>query len=135
MGLAVVKKDFVPVLAVILVVGAILFHEQVLAIFRGMSPLDAMQFIMKFVLHATVVTVLSYIVLSIPKMARPFFRMLRGRHRHRRERYTHQMKTARVKSPHISNEQIIQLLRQHGGRSRPEPIANIQPSHDEKLDF
>ena len=75
------KQPFLILLVMVLVVGAALFYDQVLAIFHGMSALEAMRTILTFVLHVAVVTIASYVAFTLPEIFKPWLQMLRWKRR------------------------------------------------------
>lgn len=80
------KKEYLIFLIILLVIGAILFFDQVLALFQGMSVLEAMQKILTFILHVVVVTIISYVAFTIPNIVKPWLRMIRRQQRTTRHR-------------------------------------------------
>lgn len=128
------RKDFVIVLVIVVVVGAILFYDQILAVFQGMSPLEAMRFIVSFVLHVSVATIASYAAYTLPEFVRPWLRMMRTKRR-RSRRQPNQQKKPRQRSQRLTNAQILQLLAsQPAGRQKP-TISNPQSDSDTRLEF
>jgi hypothetical protein len=71
------NKHLMIVLGFVLGIGGILFFDEVLSIFAGMSVLEAMRTIWTFVLHVVVTTVLGYVVIGLSEIVKPWVRMLR----------------------------------------------------------
>ena len=69
----------------VLLVGALIFWRDVIALFAGMTPLEALQQIANYLLHVTVVTVCVWAATTLPELVKPWVRMLRkaGRRRHK----------------------------------------------------
>jgi hypothetical protein len=84
------RKDFMIVLVIIVLIGAFLFHDQILASFQGMSPMEAMKFIVSFVLHVAVATIVSYIAYTLPEFVKPWMNMMRTNRRRGRRQPTQQ---------------------------------------------
>jgi hypothetical protein len=79
-------KNFVIVLGVIVVAAAALFWREVLGLFAGMSPLEAMQQIVTFILHVAVATIAAYSVMTVPEFIKPWLQTFRSRQRQARRR-------------------------------------------------
>lgn len=71
------RSEIMIVLGLVLVVAAVLFWDQVMAIFAGMTPLEAMQTIVQYVLHVTVITIFGFLIFGLPEIARPWIKMLK----------------------------------------------------------
>jgi hypothetical protein len=79
-------KNFVIVLGVTVVAAAALFWREVLGLFAGMSPLEAMQQIVTFILHVAVATIAAYSVMTVPEFIKPWLQTFRSRQRQARRR-------------------------------------------------
>jgi hypothetical protein len=128
------RKDFMIVLVIIVLIGAILFYDQIVAIFQGMSPMEAMKFIVSFVLHVAVATILSYIAYTLPEFVKPWMKILRT-NRRRGRRQPIQQKQPRQRSQRLTNAQILQLLTSLPVRRVKNTTPNTQPPDDTSLDF
>lgn len=128
------RKDFMILLAIVSVIGAILYYEQILAIFRGMSPLEALKTIVTFVLHVSVTAIVSYVAISLPKITRPWLKALRSqRRRVKRQPAVQQQPSPRA--PRLTSAQILQLLAsQSPTRSKP-AVPHVQQQNDTPLEF
>jgi len=130
------KKPFVIVLVIVLVIAAVIFYDQVLAIFQGMSALEAMQTILTFVLHVAVVTILSYVAFTLPEIVKPWLQALRWKRRSaRRNRIQPQADGRRQKVSRLTNDQMLRLLMMQS-MNKPRRDVPASPSQDEiHLDF
>lgn len=128
------RKDFMIVLVIIVLIGAILFYDQILAIFQDMSPMEAMKFIVSFVLHVAVATIVSYIAYTLPEFVKPWMKMMRTNRRRGRRQPT-QQKQPRQRSQRLTNAQILQLLTSLPAGRAKHTIQNTQPPEDTPLDF
>jgi len=77
-------KNFVIILGVIVVIAAALFWREVVGIFADMTPLEAMQQIVTFILHVAVATIAAYAVATLPEFVKPWMRTFRFRQRQSR---------------------------------------------------
>jgi uncharacterized membrane protein len=71
------EKKYGILIALILLISAALFYDQILAAFSGMSVIESLKFIVTFVLHVTVGTICAYVLFGLPKIIAPWVRMLR----------------------------------------------------------
>jgi len=129
------RKDFMILLVILSVVGALLFYDQVLAIFRGMSPLEALRTIVTFIMHVAVATIVSYVAYTLPDFVKPWLKALRsGPRRTRRHNNVKKIRT----SGRITNDQILKLLlsQQMQGRERSKFSGErSQRDDDSSLDY
>ena len=117
------KKHLLIVLTLITIVAAILFYDQVLAIFHGMSVLEAMQFIITFVLHVAVTTICVYAVYTLPEIVGPWVKTLRKSRRSSVKRRTSKVESRmpNVRGRRMTVEQAVMFLaamQAQGGRGR-----------------
>jgi hypothetical protein len=100
------NKHTLIIITFVLGIGAVLFADQLLAIFHGMSPLQAMQMIWTFVLHVAVTTIVGYVVVGLPAIVKPWLRMFL-----RKRKATHRgmdvQKTATQRAPRINKDQVL----------------------------
>jgi hypothetical protein len=128
------RKDFMIVLVIIVLIGAFLFHDQILARFQGMSPMEAMKFIVSFVIHVAVATIVSNIAYTLPEFVKPWMMMMRTNRRRVRRQPT-QQKQPRQRSQRLTNEQILQLLTGLPAGRAKHTVPKTQPPDDTPLDF
>lgn len=79
------NKHILIVLTFIAAIGGLVFYDQALAIFHGMTPLGAIDFIMTFVLKAVVLSIISWAIYHLPELLRPWWRILRPSLRRKRQ--------------------------------------------------
>jgi hypothetical protein len=108
-------KNFMIVLGVIVVIAVALFWREVLGLFAGMSPLEAMQQIVTFILHVAVATIAAYAVMTVPEFIKPWIGTFRSRQRQAR-RGRGATAVQRVKAPGMSklskDKMLIALTQQ-----------------------
>ena len=136
------KKEHLIFLGVLLVIGVILFFDQVLALFQGMSPLEAMQKIFSFILHVVVVTILSYVAFTLPEIVKPWLRMVRRRGRaHRRGRFGRGEPTPRFTGTFSNKDRVLwwmvnQMAKRQSSKDAQPSIQQSQNKNDGiRLDF
>ena len=71
------NKHIMIVLLFVLGIGGALYAEDILAIFHGMGPLEALEFIFNYLWHAAVVTILAFVAFGLPKLVQPWMKLLR----------------------------------------------------------
>ena len=121
---------------VVLVIGAVFFHDQVLAIFHGMTALEAMQTILTFVLHVVVVTILSYVAFTLPKIFKPWLQALRWkRHDARRNRLPRNQQAHSPKGPRLTTDQLLRLYMMQSMNKPRRDVPTSQSQDDIHLDF
>jgi len=130
------KQEFLILLVIVLVIGGIFFFDQVLAVFQGMSVLEAMQFIVQFVLHVAVVTILSYVAYTLPEIVKPWLKAFRSRRRRARRQPTQKQSHTATPKGRLTNAQIMQLLMmsQQSGRTKAR-VTEEQSQDSIPLDF
>lgn len=125
------KNSLLIVLGIVAVIGAALFGDQVLALFAGMSPLEALRMIVTFILQAAVATIAATIALGLPTWMKPWIRMLRRKRRAARGRESVRAVTPRA--PRMNYAALLRglLTQQNAPRTRPQPPM-ISASHDDE---
>ncbi len=130
-------KNFVIILGVTVVIAAALFWREVVGIFAGMTPLEAMQQIVTFILHVAVATIAAYAVATVPEFVKPWMRTFRFRQRQSRRirgaAAAHPVQGMRVQGMSKLNKDkmlialIEQLMqKQTKGRERPAAVRDDQ---------
>jgi len=126
------NKNFVIGIGIVLVIGTALFFDQVLALFAGLSPIEALRQIWTFVLHVTVGTICAYVAFGLPALIKPWMRMFRQKRRDLRRGRAGQ---AVLRSPKLDVNRLLAQLyvkQQTGQSAKPTP----RPLDDSiKLDF
>lgn len=74
-------KKMMVALLFIAAIGGLVYFDQVLAIFHGMTPLAALKMITDYVLHVAVVTIIGFVVFGLPEIVKPWLRMMRRKQR------------------------------------------------------
>jgi hypothetical protein len=111
------NNPFVIFLSIVLIVSGSLFYDQVLAIFRAMTPLEAMQQIATFVLHVIVVTILGYVAITVNHIVRPWVRMFQQKQRtvqknfrRARKSSSHSAQAKPIKQSRLTLDQVIKIV-------------------------
>lgn len=103
-------KHILIVLTFIGVIGGLVFYDQVLAVFDGMTPLESLRMIWSFVLHAVVTTILGYAgLLAYREIVLPGLRMLRQKRKTTR-RGRIQPKAAAPRAPRVNKDSLLVWL-------------------------
>lgn len=106
------NKPLMIFVMIALVVGGALYADQILALFHGMSPLESLRFIWQFVLHVAVITIVVYLIQTLPEFVKPWSKALGLKWRLllrqvRRGRWTDVQKTPRAKP--LSTDQLMRM--------------------------
>lgn len=130
------KKNMLIMAVIVLVIGVALFHEQVWALFRGMTPLESLKFIFNFVLHVVVVTIVSYIAYNLPEVVTPFLRLFK-RNRRAARRNRSQGKPASIRAPKLTTDMLLReyVLKQALPKTGRSAQPASTPQDDSRLDF
>lgn len=75
------NKHILIILLFVLGIGAAFYADDILAVFHGMGPLEALEFILNYVLHVAVVTIVAFLVFGLPEIVKPWMRVLRRKQR------------------------------------------------------
>lgn len=129
------RGGFMIVLCIIAVIGAALFGNQIVALFAGMTPLESLQVIVKFILHVAVATIVSYVALTAPELLKPWMRTLR------RKRRTARRQPVQIRAPREARVNYKALFhtmlnQQNAPKPRLTQLPTVASTQDEsKLNF
>lgn len=98
-------------LVIVAVVGGALFGDQVLALFAGMTALEALRTIVTFILHVAVATIASWAAFTLPELLKPWRRALRKKRRLARRQPT---QVAAPRAPRMNYAALLRLLLTQG---------------------
>jgi hypothetical protein len=128
-------KNFVIVLGVIVVAAAALFWREVLGLFAGMSPLEAMQQIVTFILHVAVATIAAYAVMTVPELLKPWIQTFRSRQRQaRRGRGSTAVRSVKTQGmPKLNKDKMLIALIQR--QMQKQAKGGERPDEQEKIHF
>lgn len=126
------RRFVLTVVILALIAGVMLFPDQVLAQFRGMTPLKAMKTIVTFILHVAVGTILAYAAYTLPEIVSPWLKALKRRLNGKKYKSTDFQKVQ--KTPRMSTDALMRayMLQQMSGKSKPVDSA---PRDDTRIDF
>lgn len=132
------RNEIMIVLGLVLVVAAVLFWDQVMATFAGMTPLEAMQTIVQYILHVTVITIFGFLIFGLPEIVKPWIKMLKRSPRRWRSGPNAQWQKA-PRMPKLTAEQRTLLLLQQlqNGRmpKQATPPSGTQGQNENPLDL
>jgi hypothetical protein len=123
------KKIFLVFVMMTLVIGVVVFYDQVLAIFKGMTVLESLKFIYQYILHVVVVTICMFLLYNLPEIFMPWvkwmkatFRMKRRAVRHNRIAQSIQkQKSPRMNADMLLRAYVLQQMSPKTGRGNPAP--------------
>lgn len=122
-------KNSIVVLGGIATIGLLLFAEQVLSLFSGMSPLESLKLVWTFLLHIAATSAIGFVAVSAVKLAKPFLRPSR---RVRRARQA-QVSAPRAASPRVGKDALIAYLAAQAARRSPR--AKVEQTGGESIRF
>ena len=103
-------KPILIVLTFIALIGGLVFHDQVLAIFAGMTPLAALKLITDYVLHVAIVTIVGMMLFGLPEIIKPWLGMLRRKRRSLRRGQDTAHTTAAPRAPRTNKDAVLMWL-------------------------
>ena len=130
------NKHILIILLFVLGIGAAFYADEILAIFHGMSPLEALEFIFNYVLHAAVVTIVASLALGLPKLIQPWMRVLRRKRKALRRGEFPNRAPLTPRTPRLNKDALLawlagQMLKERHRRVPAQP----QQSDDIRLDL
>lgn len=133
------SKQLLIVLVVVLVIGGLTFFDQVLAIFHGLTVLEALEMIMNYVLHVAVVTVVGFVVFGLPEVVKPWLQMyrqsVRSKRRALRRRRGESMPSL-PKSPRVNKDHVLMWLASRMSQAeKPRKTQAQQPADEPRFDL
>jgi len=125
-------KPVLIVLTFIALIGGLVFHDQVLAIFAGMTPLAALKLITDYVLHVAVVTVIGLVVFGLPEIVKPWLALLRRKRRSlRRGHVPSHTQEAAPRAPRTNKDAALMWLASRLAQTNKAPTSSQTPSADD----
>jgi hypothetical protein len=132
------KREVMIVLGLVLVAAAVLFWDQIMSAFAGMTPLEAMQTIVQYILHVTVITIFGFLIFGLPEIVKPWIEMLKRAPKRWRSGPNAQWQKA-PRMPKLTAEQRTLLLLQQlqNGRTprQTTPPSNMYEKDEQPLDL
>lgn len=113
----------------VLLVGALIFWRDVIALFAGMTPLESIQFIGNAMLHTAVVTICLWGATTLPELVKPWARMLRKAGRRRRKAVYQGVQVQRVKDSSLQRTLMAIAAKQAGVKE----IRPSQPTEPQRI--
>lgn len=129
------NKHILIILLFVLGIGAAFYADDILAVFHGMGPLQALEFILNYVLHVAVVTIVAYTLFGLPHIVKPWLRML-SRKRKAMRRGGLPQRAVAPRTPRMNKDAVLAWMA--GQLARKQPTATrkpVQPQDDIRLDF
>lgn len=130
------KQFFLVMSGLALLIGGVFFYDQILAIFKGMTVLESMQFIVTFILHVVVATICMYVLYTLPEIVGPWLKTLQQKRRAlRRGRLPHP--TGRSpKMPRLTNDVVLRAMLMSQMQTKSTRSAPTAPSQEEnRIEF
>lgn len=114
-------KIFYIFLGTVFTAGAALYWQEIAALFAGMTPLEILKQIASFALHVAWITILGFMVTTLPKMVRPWLRALKreGYHKMRASRRTPVVMRTQKQESFPVRQLTALLAKQAGVKSSP----------------
>jgi hypothetical protein len=130
------NKHIMIILLFVLGIGAAFYADDILAVLQGMGPLEALEFIFNYVLHAVVVTIIGFVVVGLPGILKPWLRLLQRKQRGLRRRVAPYATPKVPRVPRMSKDALITWLASQMLKERPRKLpAQPQQSDDIRLDL
>lgn len=125
-------KPILIVLTFIALIGGLVFHDQVLAIFAGMTPLAALKLITDYILHVAVVTVIGFVVFGLPEIVKPWLALLRRKRRSlRRGHAPAHTQQAAQRAPRTNKDAVLMWLAGRLAQMNKVPTPSQTPPADD----
>ena len=122
------NKDFVMTVAILgAVIGGLVFRDQVLALFAGMTVMESLAYITQFVLHVVVVTIAVYVATTLPELVKPWMKALK------QKRHAVKVIQTAPKQKPMTAEQLMMAYLKSQLPKRPNQPAT--PSDDARIEF
>ena len=127
------RNNFLIFLGIVGVIGAALFGDRIVALFAGMTPLDALRMIATFILHVAVATILSFAVFTAPDLLKPWTRALR---RKRKSARRQPPPVATPRAPRVNNAALLRWMLTQQSQPKPKQLPMISSGDDQtRLNF
>jgi hypothetical protein len=124
------NKPLLIVLTFVAAIGGLVFYDQVLALFAGMTPLAALKLITDYVLHVAIVTILGMVIFGLPEIVKPWLGLLRRKRRALRRGAP--MRTEPVqRAPRINKDQVLMWLASRMTQTTKTPTPSQTPPADD----
>lgn len=131
------NKHILIILLFVLGIGAAFYADEIVTIFHGMSPLEALEFIFNYVLHAAVVTIVAFVVMGLPKLVQPWMRVLRRKRKALRRGELPNRAPLTPRTPRLNKDAALAWMAAQLARVQT-PKASQQRNDDDnniRLDF
>lgn len=141
------KKIYI-VIGLVLLMGCVLFYEDILAVFNGMTVLEGLQFLGNYIIHVAVVTICGFMLVGLPKILKPWINALRWKrldalkaqrvNRKRRRNAVQQSPSTKVPGLSSVNRMMMSYLLKQVGAQKSQPTTRqaAQPERSHiKLDM
>lgn len=116
------NKHIMIVLFFILGIGAALYVEDILAVFHGMGPLQALEFILNYVLHVAVVTIVAFVAFGLPKLVQPWMKLLRQKRKAVRRGEIVRRAPSAPRLPRMNKELLAWMMSQMARQAPKQPV-------------
>lgn len=108
-------RDLAIIMTFLAMIGGLVFYNQVVAIFAEMTPLEALNTIITFVLHVAVVTIAVWAVTTLPDLVKPWMRALKWKRKQAKRGGPSTIlrqrsgQALRTRTPRLTSDQMMKL--------------------------
>ena len=117
-------------LGLALTAGVALFWQDVLAVFRGMTVLESMKFIVTFILHVAAGTIAAYVLYTLPEIVNPWLRALK-----KSRRNGHRKTAVKIPAPRMTTDQLLRAYIMAQMQKRSTKSEPVMPGEDIRIEF
>lgn len=119
------------ILIFIAAIGGLVFYDQVLAIFNGMTPLAALKMITDYILHVAIVTIIGMVLFGLPEIIKPWLGLLRRKRRAMRRGQVPAHTMAAQRTPRINKDAVLMWLASRMAQTNKMPTPSQTPPADD----
>ena len=125
------NKEFTMTVAIFgVLIGGLIFRDQVLALFAGMTVMESLSYITQFVLHVVVVTIAVYVATTLPELVKPWMKALS--HKSRRS-VKPALPTEKRQAPMTAEQLMMAYIRSQ--LPKREPQRQAPAGDDARIEF
>ena len=131
------NKHILIILLFVLGIGAAFYADDILAVFHGMGPLEALEFMLNYVLHVAVVTIVAYTAFGLPKLVQPWLRMLSRKRKAMRRGELPSRAPSKPRMPRWNKDAALAWMAMQWARTQApkQPVERNDDVNNIRLDF